>query len=175
MSCKLKHKESLLNSRDFLIEQGAIDKKSSILNTDKFNQANTQLTEDTLNAYGVQGTLWIDKDSRAIPNHSVLKQIDNKRKELGIYDSQDAGQVTSITITEPDEDFIEPEIIEVDYSNKDFEEQRDAVKQDNQSLSDVSLKSFDELFPDYDYLDDYEKELLIKSIEEGYLSINCKI
>ena len=68
MSCKVKHETALLNSRDFLITQGAIDKVSNIKSLDKFTEANTQLSEDALNAYGVQGNLWNEKNGRAKRN-----------------------------------------------------------------------------------------------------------
>lgn len=98
MSCKVKHETALLNSRDFLITQGAIDKVSNIKSLDKFTEANTQLFEDALNAYGVQGNLWNEKNGRAVPNHSILKSIDEKRKELGLYDKKEAGQIGIINL-----------------------------------------------------------------------------
>lgn len=291
MSCKLNHKEALLNSREFLIEQQAIDKLSTILNLQKFEEVNSTLSNDAFNAYGVEGNLWSEKSGRAVPNKSVLKSIDEKRKELGIYDSKEAAIVKSFLenntdiklqlestkksiafvdntgiisnytvfnnsgenigtidveesndavfifpkikdeyqrkgygksiykyiasstnktlysdvelskggkklweslvrdnlafknedgvyefISQPDLDSVEDFVEEVDYTNQDFIEDRNSIKLQNQLLSDeLNLESFDEMFPDMDYLSGAEKLILIKAIEDGKFSISCTI
>jgi len=120
MSCKLNHKEALLNSREFLIEQQAIDKLSTILNLQKFEEVNSTLSNDAFNAYGVEGNLWSEKSGRAVPNKSVLKSIDEKRKELGIYDSKEATVVSNI---KPGVDFVfeqNPELANTIYKSLGF-------------------------------------------------------
>lgn len=177
MSCKVKHESALLNSRDFLITQGAIDKQSNIKSQDKFNEANTQMSEDALNAYGVEGALWLEKSGRAVPNHSTLKSIDDKRKELGLYDKKEAGTVMNI----PEEYIDEPldsEVIgyeDTTYSAKDFDAQRELIKEGNKDAELLSLETFDENFPELSYATDFEKQMIIDSIKEGDISINCKI
>lgn len=183
MSCKLKHKDALLNSRDFLLAQGAIDKLSTILNSQKFEEANIALSSDALDAYGVEGNLWNEKSGRAVPNKSVLKSIDDKRKELGIYDSQEAGAILSVQSSQPFEipldetESIEEVIEDVDYISQDFVEQRDSTKRQNQLLgsSELGIETFDEMFPDMDYLTEADKLTLIKAIEDGQISISCAI
>lgn len=169
MSCKVKHKNAFLNSRDFLITQGAIDKVSNIKSQDIFNEANTQLSEDALNAYGVEGTLWNEKDGRAVPNHSVLKSIDEKRKELGLYDTGTAGTV----MTAPEEFQVEDVPLDSegvsyfeydrDYDIADFLIKADSIKQVNNyeiaTKVDYSFKVVDAITNNLGKINQWSKQL----------------
>jgi len=161
MSCKLNHKEALLNSREFLIEQQAIDKLSTILNLQKFEEVNSTLSNDAFNAYGVEGNLWSEKSGRAVPNKSVLKSIDEKRKELGIYDSKEATVVSNI---KPGVDFVfeqNPELEKIGdkqqyskYLETVFPESK--VKEIAYHSTDAIFEKFKPVKPNFDTLNSIE-------------------
>ena len=96
MTCKLPYKDSKRNSEKFLMDTGAMDRFHNILDLNTFRRVNTQLADSNLEVYGVQGRLWLEEDLRdskkALPNEVVLNAIDQKRKELGIYENQIAGK-----------------------------------------------------------------------------------
>lgn len=91
MACKLPHKSSLKNAKQFLVQYGVIDSIDSdtIIDSDLFNLAVTKLQSDMQNAYGVQGVLFENRDMKLEVNNSVFTQIDNVRKALGLYDNQE--------------------------------------------------------------------------------------
>ena len=103
-NCILSYKDSLNNSKEFLKSIDAIDDSLYINNRELFEEAVDQLEEEALLSYKVSGKTWLIDPARpnyAIPNTAVLDQIDTKRKQLGIYDSQEAGSIGEETKTTP--------------------------------------------------------------------------
>lgn len=96
MACTLPFRNSKENSKYFLESIDAIDSEGLILDKELFNEAVDQLEKETIQAYNIQGKHWFENvlpTEPILPNEEVFKQIDNKRKQLGVYDSQQAGQI----------------------------------------------------------------------------------
>lgn len=122
-NCILSYKDSLNNSKEFLKSIDAIDDSLYINNRELFEEAVDQLEEEAVASYNVEGKTWLVDPARpnyAIPNTAVLNQIDTKRKQLGIYDSQEAG----VIVTKPDKSNTSFQIISdsEDFNGKDAPE-----------------------------------------------------
>ena len=92
MNCKLPHISALDNSRQFLIDLEAIDDSNKILDDIAFDSIVKELEQDNIKAYQVSGKPWLRDVTKggeiAIPNIEVLNKIDQKRKDLGLYEDQ---------------------------------------------------------------------------------------
>ena len=122
-NCILSYKDSLNNSKEFLKSIDAIDDSLYINNRELFEEAVDQLEEEAVASYNVEGKTWLVDPARpnyAIPNTAVLNQIDTKIKQLGIYDSQEAG----VIVTKPDKSNTSFQIISdsEDFNGKDAPE-----------------------------------------------------
>jgi len=109
-NCILSSPRAIDNSKEFLKSIDAIDDSLYINNRELFQEAVDQLEDETKASYNVTGKTWqIDpaRPNYAIPNTAVLDQIDTKRKQLGIYDSQEAGSIGEETeVLPPDEQVV---------------------------------------------------------------------
>src|SRR5574343_368027 len=92
MSCNfLKHKESMLNARQTLVDAGVIDESDKVLDIQEFTGLVDTLTQQSYNSYGVNmGPLFTSVSSVAQPNTQAFEAIDQVRKNLGIYDSKES-------------------------------------------------------------------------------------
>ena len=106
MQCQLPNKKAIDNTRNFLTELGAIDSNHKIQDVPLFLDVVTQLSQESNRAYGVQGQLWEINPLNnrfAIPNEKLLDQIDQIRKDQGLYEEQVAGSILDqISIALPD-------------------------------------------------------------------------
>ena len=97
MSCDVKYFKAKLNTKQYLVDVGAISSNLDIVDINKFREANQQLQKGNLLAYNIEGKIWKEESNRegikAVPNESLLNQIDEIRKELGLYDTRKAGYV----------------------------------------------------------------------------------
>lgn len=86
MACKPKHKDSLSNAKEVMMDHGAIDNWYNIRDVGLFRRWNNNLS-NLATKYNV-GALYVENDTstRAIPNVSTFAEIDRQRKELGIYE-----------------------------------------------------------------------------------------
>lgn len=96
LNCTLPFKSSLDNSRYFLTEvTGALSEDLTIIDSLTFDKAIDQLEQESIKAYNISGKPWIrditQNNLKAIPNPKVLDRIDEKRKELGLYEKQLSG------------------------------------------------------------------------------------
>ena len=96
MACKLDHKSARDNTKQFLVNHGGLRSMQSneIADLKIFLDVTKQLEQNSIDVYGIKGRPWLVDDNQinAIANNKVLNQIDKKRKELGLYESQTAGQ-----------------------------------------------------------------------------------
>lgn len=167
-----------MNSREFLIGQKAIDKLNNIMDQDKFIQASQSLSDEASTVYGVNGSLWVEKASRAVPVTSVLKEIDDKRRDMGLYESQSAGTVSiDVEATDGISEPIQQEGENIGYTLEDYKEELDSNKRQNEGAGaeDLDLSTFDDYFPEFSYLEETDKEAVLEAIKEGELNVNCKI
>ena len=90
MNCKLPHKYAIDNSRSFLIDMEVIDENLNILNEEDFDRINDDLEKKNIKYYEVSGKPWLKSLDRstAVPNIDLLNKVDNKRKELGLFEDQ---------------------------------------------------------------------------------------
>ena len=90
MNCKLPHKYAIDNSRSFLIDMEVIDENLNILNEEDFDRINDDLEKKNIKYYEVSGKPWLKSLDRstAVPNVDLLNKVDNKRKELGLFEDQ---------------------------------------------------------------------------------------
>ena len=96
LNCTLPFKSSLDNSQYFLTEvTGALSEDLTIIDSLTFDKAVDQLEQESIKVYNVSGKPWIrditQNNLKAIPNPKVLDRIDEKRKELGLYEKQLSG------------------------------------------------------------------------------------
>lgn len=107
MNCKLPHISALDNSRQFLIDFEAIDDSNKILDDIAFDSIIKDLEQDNIKAYQVSGKPWLRDVTKggeiAIPNIEVLNKIDQKRKDLGLYEDQLSAEILDQEILPPDE------------------------------------------------------------------------
>lgn len=101
LNCTLPFKSSLDNSRYFLTEvTGALSEDLTIIDSLTFDKAVDQLEQESIKAYNVSGKPWIrditQNNLKAIPNPTVLDRIDEKRKELGLYEKQLSGNNSNL-------------------------------------------------------------------------------
>ena len=104
MNCKLPHKYAIDNSRSFLIDMEVIDENLNILNEEDFDRINDDLEKKNIKYYEVSGKPWLKSLDRstAVPNVDLLNKVDNKRKELGLFEDR-------WTKAQADEEFYEAE------------------------------------------------------------------
>lgn len=106
MQCQLPNKKAIDNTRNFLTELGAIDSNYKIQDVPLFLDVVDQLSQDANRAYGVQGQLWEVNPLNnrfATPNETLLNQIDQIRKDQGLYEEQVAGSILDkVSIALPD-------------------------------------------------------------------------
>lgn len=104
-NCKLPFKTAFDNSRVFLQDMEIIDDNFKILNDVEFDKVILELEKDSNQTYKVKGKPWIRDIVRggeyAEPNLKVLNEIDQKRKDLGLYEDQLSAEVPN-QINEPD-------------------------------------------------------------------------
>lgn len=107
MNCKLPHISALDNSRQFLIDLEAIDDSNKILDDIAFDSIIKDLEQDNIKAYQISGKPWLRDVTKggeiAIPNIEVLNKIDQKRKDLGLYEDQLSAEILDQEILPPDE------------------------------------------------------------------------
>lgn len=105
MKCKLPFKGSLQNSKAFLQDMDIIGENYKILNDMEFDKVTFELEKDNIQTYKVSGKPWIRDIVRggayAEPNLEVLERIDQKRKDLGLYEDQLSAEISN-QINEPD-------------------------------------------------------------------------
>jgi hypothetical protein len=105
MKCKLPFKGSLQNSKAFLQDMDIIGEGYKILDDMEFDKVTFELEKDNIQTYKVSGKPWIRDIVRggayAEPNLEVLERIDQKRKELGLYEDQLSAEISNQT-NEPD-------------------------------------------------------------------------
>lgn len=112
MGC-LPHKEAKLNALNTLKEENIITETREIIDPPRFEKAHVQLIksanriynlnltelfkteESSVSKFGIKNTPYNRSDSRinisrAVPIEEEFKQIDDARKTLGIYDSQES-------------------------------------------------------------------------------------
>ena len=106
-TCKLPYKSSFDNSRVFLQDFEVIDDSFKILNDREFDSLINELEQNNIKAYNISGKPWLKDVSRgseyAIPNLKVLDKIDQKRKDLNLYEDQLSAQISNQEILPPDE------------------------------------------------------------------------
>ena len=123
MKCSLPYKEAANNSKSFLVDTGALEDMQSnrIKDIAIFRRVNRQLSKNAKDVYGVEGKLWLEDDGEeiALPNRPVLNAIDDKRKELGLYEDRIAGSIKKTT-PKPIEKQVEKPIIQ---DTKGFKEE----------------------------------------------------
>jgi hypothetical protein len=97
MKCKLPFKGSLQNSKAFLQDMDIIGEDYKILNDMEFDKVTFELEKENIQTYKVSGRPWIRDIVRggmyAEPNLEVLERIDQKRKDLGLYEDQLSAEV----------------------------------------------------------------------------------
>ncbi len=97
MKCKLPFKGSLQNSKAFLQDMDIIGEDYKILDDMEFDKVTFELEKDNIQTYKVSGRPWIRDIVRggmyAEPNLEVLERIDQKRKDLGLYEDQLSAEV----------------------------------------------------------------------------------
>lgn len=102
-TCKLPYKSSFDNSRVFLQDFEVIDDSFKILNDREFDSLINELEQNNIKAYNISGKPWLKDVSRgseyAIPNLKVLDKIDQKRKDLGLYEDQLSAEILEGKIT----------------------------------------------------------------------------
>lgn len=103
MACTLPHKKAIDNSKEFLINQGAIDENLNILDLDLFYEVNNFLERDAAKHYNTNGPLWEPNllMNMAEPNSIVLNTIDEVRKRKGIYEDRIASNQHKSEIIPP--------------------------------------------------------------------------
>jgi len=98
-SCLLNFKDAASNTKQFLVSQGGLKSMQSNIIADLgiFQATNKKLEQQSIQAYGVPGYPWLqEKDgNHAFPNWSVLNKIDKVRKQLGLYEEQLSGKITT--------------------------------------------------------------------------------
>jgi uncharacterized protein YdbL (DUF1318 family) len=113
MKCKLPFKGSLQNSKAFLQDMDIIGEDYKILNDMEFDKVTFELEKENIQTYKVSGRPWIRDIVRggmyAEPNLEVLERIDQKRKDLGLYEDQLSAEVPLVS-KENKPDFITPAI-----------------------------------------------------------------
>ena len=97
-NCNLPFKKSIDNSRVFLQDMEIIDEDFKILNEEDFDKVILELEKDNIQTYQVSGKPWVRDVVKggvyAEPNLKVLDKIDQKRKELGLYEDQLSAEVS---------------------------------------------------------------------------------
>lgn len=98
MACILPFKESKDNTKSLLVSVGAIDDSMNILDHDILKEWLDQIRLDIKQAYNVEGTpIIVDPSSgnKVMFNDSIVNDIDRVRKQQGIFDSQETGNVST--------------------------------------------------------------------------------
>lgn len=99
MACNiLRHKQSALNSREKLLEEGIIPEfnvNRIVSPIAKFDEVVGKMNTQAQRDYQVSIPLYTREkreggDYYIVPNKDAFEAIDNKRKELGIFDSQES-------------------------------------------------------------------------------------
>lgn len=100
MACRIfPYHDAVDNTRDHLVESNVMDRYGNIKDYGEFIRISNLLTEGARNVYGLPGSygrLWYADDmnnAKALPNFAALKWIDNKRKELGVYETRSSPPV----------------------------------------------------------------------------------
>jgi hypothetical protein len=93
MKCSiLKHKSAKDNTKQFIAEVGGLKSFNSneIADYKIFMDATKQLEQQSIRSYGISGRPWLADDNgfTAVPNYRVLRQIDNVRKRMGLYEGK---------------------------------------------------------------------------------------
>ena len=93
MKCSiLKHKSAKDNTKQFIAEVGGLKSFNSneIADYKIFMDATKQLEQQSIRSYGISGRPWLADDNgfTAVPNYRVLRQIDNVRKRMGLYEDK---------------------------------------------------------------------------------------
>ena len=82
-----------MNTKQVLVDFGAMNKDFKILNLNLFRQLVTEIADMSERLYDVKGRPWVEDDTfnsnRALANVPVLNAIDDARKNMGIYESQE--------------------------------------------------------------------------------------
>lgn len=95
MACILPYKQSKLNSKQFLRDLEIIDETDRIINDELFDQANDQIEQDVIEGYNLNlGKPWFRNPLEGqpiIPNDELFETIDQRRKDLGLYEDRIAG------------------------------------------------------------------------------------
>ena len=113
MACKPKHKDSLSNTHEVMVNNGAMDKWYNIRDLPTFRSWNSRLSRLAGEKYGV-GTLYGENESgtRAIPNLATFGDIDQQRKDLGIYESGERKTTTREAVPVSNETSIEQNMVQ---------------------------------------------------------------
>lgn len=102
MICNLPFKESLLNSKQTLIDVDAIDEAGVIINEPLFDEWVDQMSTQASQAYNLDNEkLWFKNpivNEPIVPNEEQFNKIDEKRKLMGLYEDQISG---AISLEEP--------------------------------------------------------------------------
>ena len=101
MACILPFKESELNSKQFLMDVGAVREDSTIEDEVIFDEVVAQLSTDASLAYNLDNeTLWFKNPIQGgpvVPNKEQFERIDNRRKKYGVYDDKIAAKIPSVS------------------------------------------------------------------------------
>lgn len=89
--------------KQFLTDLSVMDNFNNILDYPKFIKVNNQLRQNTEDVYKITGMgnpfLVSDVDeTKAIPNEKLFEKIDDRRKQLGLYEDRLAGNKGNSTI-----------------------------------------------------------------------------
>lgn len=93
MACSiLKHKKAKDNTKQFLADVKAIPsfEANYFLDEKVFLDATKQLEQKSIEAYGISGRPWLIDDNgyNIVPNNKVLRQIDQARKRMNLYEGR---------------------------------------------------------------------------------------
>ena len=95
--CQLPFKESLLNSKQTLIDVDAIDEAGVIINESLFDEWVDQMSTQASQAYDLDNEkLWFKNpivNEPIVPNKEQFNKIDEKRKLMGLYEDQIGGSL----------------------------------------------------------------------------------
>ena len=149
MACTLSHKTSKDNTTQLLINMKAVEPVNpenifntplKIINQGNFDLVVKKIREQTTKAYGVMDSLYRSVNGYAKINTEVGERIDNKRKELGLYE-----KVVTESLHPLLKNFITKGILNADLSIKD-KDLFDKTKKDLDDLYFLNYNVTDSIF-----------------------------